>query len=62
MLFRAQDVFAARLTRIYADMVEGAGGDPEIVQLCRAHADLMDAWSVKKTPDITQSQAQGSVE
>lgn len=52
MLFRGQDKYAARLVRTYADWVAEGGGDPEIVARCRAHADLMDAWPKKKSPDI----------
>ncbi len=52
MLFRGQDKHVAKLVRLYADWVEADGGDPEIVSRCRAHADLMDAWPKKKSPDI----------
>jgi len=52
MLFRAQDIHAADLVREYADRVESANGDPNIVKACRAHADLMDAWPKKKAPDM----------
>ena len=51
-LFRGQDKHAAALVRIYADMVEKDGGDPDIVSLCRAHANLMEAWPKKKSPDL----------
>lgn len=50
-LFRAQDVHASRVLRFYANLVAGDGGDHEVVRLTRDHADLMDAWPVKKNPD-----------
>ncbi len=52
MLFRGQDKFAAALVRTYANWVAEDGGDPAIVESCRAHADLMDAWPKKKAPDM----------
>ncbi len=54
MLFRGQDKHAAKLVRTYADWVEADGGDPEVIQKCREHADLMDAWPKKKAPDIAR--------
>lgn len=61
MLFRGQDKYAAILVRTYASWIADDGGDPEIVQRCRDHADLMDAWPKKKTPDITPAQLAGVV-
>lgn len=52
MLFRGQDKHAATIVRHYARLVEVDGGDPEVVKACRAHADLMDAWPKKKSPDL----------
>lgn len=51
-LIRGQDKHAAKLVRTYADMVEADGGDPGIVSACREHADLMDTWPKKKSPDL----------
>ncbi len=53
MLFRAQDRYAADTIRFYANLVESGGGDQNVVKACRLHADLMDAWPKKKSPDIT---------
>lgn len=52
MLFRGQDKHAAKLVRMYADIVEGDNGDQAIVAACRSHADLMGAWPKKKAPDL----------
>jgi hypothetical protein len=57
LLFRGQDRYASQVARFYADLVEKNGGDREIVLRVRAHADRMDAWPKKKSPDITAAQA-----
>lgn len=54
ILFRGQDKFTAQLARIYADMVENDGGDPNIIILMREHAERIEEWQrdVKvKDPD-----------
>ena len=51
-LLRAQDKFAATLVRIYAQMLRDAGISGGIVTLCKEQAQRMDAWPVKKMPDI----------
>lgn len=51
-LLRAQDKHAAEALRWYADDVEVHGGDAKLVEAVRRHADLMDAWPVKKAPDL----------
>ncbi len=51
-LLRGQDKHAARVVRFYADCVDADDGKPEIVQGACFHADLMDAWPVKKAPDV----------
>lgn len=52
MLFRGQDKYVADLCRIYADKVENDLGDLKIVRAVRMQADRMDAWPVKKSPDM----------
>jgi hypothetical protein len=51
-LLRAQDRFAADAVRCWADMAEAGGADADIVRLARRHAEKMDAWPKKKTPDM----------
>ncbi len=51
-LLRAQDQYAAAAVRHWAGLVEAGGGDPEIIGTARTHADKMDAWPVKKIPDL----------
>lgn len=51
-LLRGQDRFAARAVYFWADMVEQAGGDPEIVRVAKEHAAKMVYWPKKKTPDL----------
>lgn len=51
-LLRGQDIHAAEIVRAYANSVEACKGDPEIVRLAREHADVMDAWKNKKSPDL----------
>lgn len=51
-LLRAQDTFAPSAVRLWADLVAAGGGDPAIVADARAHADKMQAWPVKKLPDL----------
>ena len=49
-LIRAQDKFAARTVRHYADLREKAG-DAKGAKQCREVAKAMDAWPKKKRPD-----------
>lgn len=51
-LLRGQDRNAAAAVRVWAKLVEDEGGSPEIVAAARDHADKMDAWPKKKTPDL----------
>lgn len=51
-LLLGKDKHSAKTVRFYADEVEKDGGDPEIVRLARQHADLMDALSEHKSPDV----------
>jgi len=51
-LLRAQDQHAAHCVRHWAFLNEHAFGDPELSRLAREHADKMDAWPVKKLPDL----------
>jgi hypothetical protein len=50
-ILRAQDKVAAETVRIWANLNEDAGGDPELSRLARNHAIAMDAWPVKKAAD-----------
>jgi len=43
-LLRAQDVLAAGVVRMWADMLEKMGGCPDTVKDARARADQMDEW------------------
>lgn len=52
MIFRGQDKHTAKLCRVYANWVEKDNGDPEIVEAVRKQADRIDAWPIKKSPDI----------
>lgn len=58
-LLRGQDALAGTTVRNWARLVEGHGGDPEIVRVAREHADKMDAWPVKKLPDLKTPNLQG---
>jgi L-lysine 2,3-aminomutase len=52
MLFRGQDRFAARVLRYYAHLLASADADRDIIRAVQCQADAMDAWPVKKTPDL----------
>jgi hypothetical protein len=56
-LLRGQDQFAAAVVLHWADLVEAGGGDPDIVQGARAHADKMASWAVKKVPDLPKPES-----
>ena len=51
-LLRAQDKFAADTLRCYAQMIGFEGADDAIIQATLEQADRMDAWPVKKVPDL----------
>lgn len=51
-LVLGQDKHAAKTVRFWASEVEADGGDPELVAMARAHADLMDALPDHKQPDL----------
>lgn len=51
-ILRAQDVNAPATLRFWAEQVGKSGGDQAIAQLARDQADRMDAWPVKKSPDL----------
>lgn len=50
-LLRAQDKHAATVVRVWAALAR-ADGDPRLVALAEEHAQRMDAWPVKKSPDL----------
>jgi hypothetical protein len=51
-LIRGQDRVGAAAVRAWADLGEENGASKDIVQVARDHADKMDAWPKKKTPDM----------
>lgn len=51
-MVRAQDKNAASTARYWAELNDLDDGDPRLSALARKHADLMDAWPVKKIPDL----------
>lgn len=51
-LIRAQDVLGAKTVRAWADFNDANDGDQELSRLARDHADLMDAWGIKKKADL----------
>ena len=50
-LIRGQDMVGAATVRYWADLNDTAGGDPDLSERARAHADLMDEWPTKKKAD-----------
>jgi hypothetical protein len=50
-LLRGQDRFAATFVRLYGALMESIG-NIEMARRCRQHVELMEAWPVKKTPDL----------
>jgi hypothetical protein len=50
-LLRAQDQFAATVVRQYGALLD-ATGNTEMARKCYRHAQAMDDWPVKKTPDL----------
>ncbi|HXK19943.1 MAG TPA: hypothetical protein VNG33_19165 [Polyangiaceae bacterium] len=53
-LLRGQDKLAADVVLVYAAAAEAAGASPELVRLCREHAEKMKAWPKKKVPDVPE--------
>lgn len=51
-LLRAQDQHAVATLRHYADRVQAAGGDPNLVAATRQSITEFAAWPVKKAPDL----------
>ena len=52
-LLRAQDMCAADTVRYWADKVERLAGEPtDLARSAREHAKKMDAWPIKKVPDM----------
>ena len=51
-LIRGQDAVGAAAVRAWADLAEANGAEAAILSIAREHADKMDAWPKKKTPDI----------
>lgn len=51
-LIRGQDVVAGAAVRAWAEMAARVGADPEIVEMARRHATLMEAWPGKKVADL----------
>lgn len=51
-LLIGKDEHAAPTVRFWADRVEAAGGDPEIVAMARRQADLMEKLPHHKLPDL----------
>lgn len=50
-LIRAQDAVSGDAVRAWAELAEKAGAAPDILEKARRHADKMDAWPHKQTPD-----------
>lgn len=50
-VLRGQDMFAGDTVRHYADIVEASGFNNQHAIECRAWAEVMDVWHVKKVPD-----------
>ena len=50
-LLRGQDKVAPMVVRLWAQLADACGADPETVASARRQADAMAAWPVKKLPD-----------
>ncbi len=59
-LLRAQDLHAVATLRHYADRVQAAGGDPNLVAATRQSITEFAAWPVKKAPDLYAYEAKPS--
>lgn len=53
-LLRGQDKYASRAVRYWAALVASDGGGDNIVEAAVKIADDMDAWPVKKVPDMPE--------
>lgn len=51
-LLRAKDAMAYLAVAYYAQMIEDAGGDAEIVRRSRDQALAMREWPIHKMPDL----------
>jgi hypothetical protein len=51
-LVRGQDIVGGAAVRAWADLAAAQGAAPDILKVAREHAEKMDAWPVKKTPDL----------
>jgi len=51
-VIRAQDCCSGPTVRVWALLAKKAGASPDIVESALRHADLMDAWPIKKVPDL----------
>lgn len=51
-LIRGQDKVGANAVRAWAALARKNGADEAIVQMALNHADKMEAWPKKKTPDL----------
>lgn len=54
-LLRAQDRAAAITVREYAHRLRLSGGPEDLIESAWAQAALMEAWHIKKTPDLLES-------
>lgn len=50
-LIRGQDIVSGNTVRVWADLNDEAGGDPELSKRAREQAILMDMWPNKKKAD-----------
>lgn len=51
-LLLGKDQYAANTVRYWAGRVEAGGGDPTMIKMARAHADVMDGLQNHKQPDL----------
>lgn len=51
-LLRAQDKEASIAVREYAHRLRLAGGPEDLIESAWAQANLMEAWHIKKVPDL----------
>ena len=53
-LLRGQDIYAAKVIRVWASLVAQGDGDPRAVEAAIRIADDMDSWPVHKEPDLPE--------
>lgn len=58
-LLRAQDVHAQAAVKFYADRVQAAGGDPNVISAARASVTAFAAWPTKAAPTFDDAPADG---